>query len=68
MDTAKMKEILKAEYEIYDEAKFNAAVSKSVGINLGIFTIPLTKRSVKGEQTCKKLIELEQIRKSVAST
>ena len=36
MDTAKMKEILKAEYGICDEAEFNAAVSKSVGINLGI--------------------------------
>ncbi len=68
MDTAKMKEILKAEYGICDEAEFNAAVSKSVGINLGIFTIPLTKKSVKGDQTYKKLIGLEQIQKSVAST
>ena len=41
MDAAKMKEILKTEYGICDEAEFNAAVSKSAGINLGIFTMPL---------------------------
>ena len=33
MDAAKMKEILKTEYGICDEAEFNAAVSKSAGIN-----------------------------------
>lgn len=54
MDAAKMKEILKTEYGICDEAEFNAAVSKSAGINLGIFTMPLTERSVRCEQTNKK--------------
>lgn len=55
MDTAKMKEILKTEYGICNEAEFNAAVSKSAGINLGIFTMPLTEKSVSGEQTNKKV-------------
>lgn len=55
MDAAKMKEILKTEYGICDEAEFNAAVSKSAGINLGIFTTPLTERSVRCEQTNKKV-------------
>lgn len=54
MDAAKMKEILKTEYGICDEAEFNAAVSKSAGINLGLFTMPLTERSVRCEQTNKK--------------
>lgn len=55
MDAAKMKEILKTEYGICDEAEFNAAVSKSVGVNLGIFTMPLTERGVRCEQTNKKV-------------
>ncbi len=43
MDAAKMKEILKREYGICNENEFNAAVSKSSGINLGIFTLPLER-------------------------
>lgn len=46
MDAARMKEILKKEYGICNEKEFNAAVSKIVGINLGIFTMPLAERSV----------------------
>lgn len=45
MDVAKMKEILKKEYGIRSENEFNIAVSKSAGINLGIFTIPLMKNN-----------------------
>ena len=41
-----MKEILKREYGIRNDDEFNAAVSKSAGINLGIFTLPLAERSV----------------------
>lgn len=55
MDAAKMKEILKAEYGICDKAEFNTAVSKSAGTNFGIFTILLTERSVRCEQTNKKM-------------
>lgn len=44
MDVAKMKEILKTEYGICNEAEFNAAVSKSAGINLGMFTLPFERR------------------------
>ena len=55
MDATKMKEILKTEYKIYNEKEFNAAVSKSAGIDLGIFTMPLIERSVRCEQTNKKV-------------
>lgn len=55
MDVAKIKEILKIEYGICNESEFNEAVSKSAGINLGIFTMPLTERSVRCEQTNKKV-------------
>lgn len=50
MDAAKLKEILKKEYGINSEEEFNDAVEKSSGIDLGIFTMPLTGRSVSGEQ------------------
>ncbi len=49
MDAATMKKILETEYGIYDEAGFNAAVSKSAGINLGIFTMPRTERRKENE-------------------
>lgn len=49
-----MKEILKTEYGISNEKELNVAVSKSAGINLGIFTMPLKERSVGCEQTNKK--------------
>lgn len=51
-----MKKILKNEYGICSEAEFNAAVSKSAGINLGIFTMPLTERSVRCGKTNKKAV------------
>lgn len=54
MDAAKMKEILKSEYGIGNEKEFCEAVSKMAGINLGIFTMPLTERSA-GEQTKKTM-------------
>lgn len=44
MDAARMREILKMEYGICSDKEFNAAVSKSAGIDLGIFTMPLEKR------------------------
>ncbi len=54
MDAAKMKEILKSEYGIGNEKEFCEAVSKMAGINLGIFTMPLTERSA-DEQTKKTM-------------
>nr|DAE92164.1 MAG TPA: hypothetical protein [Myoviridae sp. ct5xZ3] len=45
MDAAKLKEILKNEYGINSEEEFNAAVSKSAKIDIGIFTMPLHERS-----------------------
>lgn len=59
MDAIKMKEILKTEYKIYNEKEFNAAVSKSAGIDLGIFTMPLIKRSVRCEQSKKGFTQKE---------
>lgn len=53
MDAAKLKEILKREYGIKNEEEFDAAVKKSAGINLGIFTMPLIERSAIGEQKTK---------------
>lgn len=57
MEVSKLKEILKTEYGIKDEKEFDAAVSNSAGINLGIFTIPLVERSrvceQKAEAQCK---------------
>lgn len=60
MEAAKLRDILKAEYGINDEKEFNAAVSKSVGINLGIFTMPFErsrtceqKAEAKAEAQCK---------------
>ncbi len=44
MDAAGLKEILKTEYGINNEREFYAAVKKSVGINIGIFTMPLVER------------------------
>ncbi len=41
MEAAEMREILRKEYGINDEDEFNAAVGRSAGINLGIFTAPL---------------------------
>ena len=50
MDAAKLKEILKQQFGINNEEEFNAAVEKSVGIDIGLFSMPLTGRSVKREE------------------
>lgn len=42
MDAAKLKEILEREYGIKSIEEFEAAVKKSAGINLGIFTVPFS--------------------------
>lgn len=58
MDAAKMKEILKREYGISNEKEFEAAVSKMTGINLGIFTMPLSERSVTSDEQTKKTMAI----------
>lgn len=45
MEAAKIKEILKKQFGINSEEEFNAAVESMVGINLGIFTMPINGRS-----------------------
>lgn len=50
MDAAKLRDILRKEYGIKSEEQFIAAVKSSVGINLGIFTMPLGGRSETDEQ------------------
>lgn len=45
MDEEKLWEILRREYGINNEEEFDAAVDRSPGINLGIFTMPLAGRS-----------------------
>ena len=52
MDAAKMREILKMEYGICSDKEFNAAVSESAGVNLGIFTMPLDKRKEYKPKSC----------------
>lgn len=54
MDIVRMKEILKTQYGICDEAELYAAMSKSAGIDIGIFTNPVTERSSRYEHTSKK--------------
>lgn len=44
MNVARMMEILKSEYGIRDKAEFDEAVSKSDGVNIGIFTMPFDER------------------------
>lgn len=58
MDAAKMKEILKSEYGISNEKEFDAAVSKMAGINLGIFTVPLTERRIAADEQTKKTMAI----------
>lgn len=53
MEAAKLKEILKREYGIDNAEELDAAVKKSAGINLGIFTMPLGERSCISEQEAK---------------
>lgn len=44
MDVAKLKEILRTEYGIGSEKDFEDAVSKMPGIDIGIFTVPISGR------------------------
>lgn len=61
MEAAKLRDILKTEYGINDEKEFDVAVSKSVGINLGIFTTPLEKeRSRACEQKAEAKAEAQR--------
>ena len=55
MDAAKLKEILKTQYGINNEEEFNVAVEKSLGVNIGIFSMPLS-RGCKNEQKTEKKI------------
>lgn len=58
MEAAKLKEILRKEYGINNAEEFDAAVKKSAGINLGIFTMPLIERSAIGEQKAKTKVSV----------
>ncbi len=51
MDVAKLREILKMQYEINNDEEFDAAVERSSGINLGLFNKPLVER---GRNGCKE--------------
>ncbi len=42
MDVSKMKEILENEYGICDAEELYKAMSRSAGIDIGMFTMPLT--------------------------
>lgn len=44
MNATELKEILRKQYGIKTEEEFNLAVEKSKGINIGIFTMPLSER------------------------
>lgn len=50
MEAAKLREILRTEYGISNEKEFDAAVKKFDGIDIGIFSMPLTERSLGSEQ------------------
>lgn len=56
MDAARIREILKSEYGICSDDEFYEAVSKSSGVNLGIFTLPYTERSVRNGQKNETLV------------
>lgn len=45
MDAVTLREILKKEYGIDNDKEFEAAVEKSIGINIGIFTMSLTEKN-----------------------
>lgn len=51
MDAARLREVLKTQYGIKDDSEFDAAVEKSSGVNLGLFTMPLMER---GRNGCKE--------------
>ena len=42
MDAASLKEYLKREFGIESREEFETAVEEMKGVNLGIFTVPLT--------------------------
>lgn len=44
MDVGRIRDILKTEYGICNNEEFEAAVKRSAGINIGIFTTPLPGR------------------------
>lgn len=44
MNVARMKEILRKEYGICSEEEFEKAVYQSKGVNLGIFTIQVSRK------------------------
>lgn len=50
MDAVTLKEILKREYGIMNEDEFNSVVANSKGVNIGIFTTPITERSINDKQ------------------
>lgn len=50
LDAAKLKEILKEQYGINNEEEFNTAVEEMPGIDIGLFSMPLTGRSAEGGQ------------------
>lgn len=56
MDAAKLREILKTQYGINDDREFDAAVEKSSGVNLGLFTMPLMERSRDGRKKTETAI------------
>ena len=45
MDAATLREVLKKEYGINNDKEFEAAVKKSIGIDIGIFTVSLTEKN-----------------------
>ncbi len=54
MDAAKLREVLKTQYGIKDDSEFDAAVEKSSGVNLGLFTMPLMERRRNGNMETEK--------------
>lgn len=41
----KLKQILKEEYNINNQAELQRAIAESPGVDIGIFTLPLDKKS-----------------------
>ena len=56
MDAAKLREILKIQYGIKDDSEFDAAVEKSSGVPLGLFTMPMVERSRDGRKKTETAI------------
>lgn len=51
MDAAKLREILRTEYGINSENEFDEAVKRSSGVDIGIFTLPLSRRRRNDKET-----------------